>query len=503
MAAQQGMDAAARGAPASLHQPLLVAGAALFAVVLVAGGSASARNASLGLALATGLVGLGAIARFAPRTLCDLLLLCLAGSIAIPIDKNFAYHDHLGGWPGLRVSVADVPLVLLAAVATLGVLLGRIENTIPRRVWALMAGLLFWYTAAALGAPNRTLAGFELAATLHAFLIAWIVASLFRRNLLGAILALIALQVTVHGAFAIAQGVTGRPIGATLVGKVIFTELVKFRVGDEAQLRPAGLFMHPIVLADYFVVTLPLLVARLATQRGIAMRLLLFVAVVTGAAGLVFSLARGAWISLTVAMAVLAGLALRCRLLGARQLRAIAIGGFALALVFGAIFAPRIYDRFTKADPTSLASRFDMNRIAFRMIAANPVFGTGLNNYILTSPRYDREGVMRDLRAPVHNLYFLEAAEAGIPALLLFLALFGSFLLAGLHYLPRMHDPELAWIVASLLAVLVGLLITQLADFSFRLEPLRSTIWLEVGLLFGVLHADRKQRAADHPVARV
>jgi len=503
VAAQERLDAAARGAPAFPHLPLLIAGAALFAVLLVAGGSASALNASLGLALAAGLVGLGAIARFAPRTLCGVLLLCLAGSIAIPIDKSFAYHDHLGGWPGLRFAVADIPLLLLAVVAPLGALLGRIESGIPRRVVALMALLLFWYTAAALGAPNKTLAGFEIAATLHSFLIAWIVASLFRRNLLGAILALLALQVTVHGAFAIAQGVTGRPIGTTLVGELIVTDLVKFHLGGEAELRPAGLFPHPIVLATYLVITLPLLAARLATQRGIAMRLLLLAAIVTGGAGLVFSLARGAWISLTVAMVVLAVLALRSRLLGARQLRAIAIGGFALALVFGAAFAPRIYNRFTKADPSSLASRFDMDRIALRMIAANPVFGTGPNNYILTSPAYDTEGTMSDFHAPVHNVYFLEAAESGIPALLLLLALFGSFLLTGLHYLPRMHDPELAWVVAALLAALVGLLVTQLADFSARLEPLRSMIWFQVGLLFGVLQADRMHRVAGRPAARV
>lgn len=501
MAAQEGLDAAARGAPASLHQPLLVAGAALFAVVLVAGGSASARNASLGLALATGLVGLGAIARFAPRTLCDLLLLCLAGSIAIPIDKNFAYHDHLGGWPGLRFAAADLALVLLAVMAALGALLGRVENGIPRRVVALMAMLLVWYAASALGARNQTLAAFEIVATLHAFLIALLVASLFRRSLLGAIIALIALQVIVHAGFAIAQGVTGRPIGFSLVGSV--AELMKFQAGPEDLIRPSGLFMHPIVLGTYLVITLPLLAARLATQRGVAMRLLLLVAVAVGSAGLVFSLSRGAWISLMLAMALLGVLALRCRLLSRRQVRNLVFGGAALALVFGAAFAPRIYDRLTKADPSSLASRFDMNRIALRMIAANPVLGGGLNNYILTSPTYDPEGVMWDFRAPVHNFYLLEAAESGIPALLLFLALAGSFMLTGLHHLPRMHDPELAWVVAALLAALVGLLVTQLADFSFRLEPLRSAIWLEVGLLFGALQADRKLRPAGRPVARV
>jgi hypothetical protein len=46
-----------------------------------------------------------------------------------------------------------------------------------------------------------------------------------------------------------------------------------------------------------------------------------------------------------------------------------------------------------------------------------------------------------------------------------------------------------------LVAGLVGLLVTQVADFSARLEPLRSMIWFEIGLLFGVVHADQAQRA--------
>ena len=106
MAAEERLDAAARNAPPSSHLSLLVIGAAIFAVLLVAVGSASPSGAYLSLAVATGLVGVGAVARFAPRTLCDVLLLCFAGSVAIPIDKTFVYHDHLGGWPGLRFAVS-------------------------------------------------------------------------------------------------------------------------------------------------------------------------------------------------------------------------------------------------------------------------------------------------------------------------------------------------------------------------------------------------------------
>jgi F0F1-type ATP synthase assembly protein I len=64
-----------------------------------------------------------------------------------------------------------------------------------------------------------------------------------------------------------------------------------------------------------------------------------------------------------------------------------------------------------------------------------------------------------------------------------------------------MRDRELQWIVAALVAGLIGILFAQISDFSFRLEPLRSMIWLEVGLLFGVLQVDRIPRVAGHRAA--
>lgn len=488
-----GLDGATPRAPHSSQIPLLAAGGAVFAIVLVAAGSASARNATLVLGMVSGLAGLGAIVRFAPQTACDCLLLLLAATVAIPIDGHLAYREHIGGWPGFRIALADVATYLLFALVLLGTWIGRVTNVIPRRILLLMAVVLFWYAVSALGSKDRVLSIFEIAGTAHSFLLAWIVASLFRRDLLGAILAMIALSVLLHGGFAIAQGVTGRPIGAGWFGAT--SELEPLSLGHEHLVRPGGLFMHPIVFATFLVITLPLLAARLATQRGFFARCWLLAALAIGAVGLLLSLSRGAWISAVIATAVLGVLALRSRLLSPRQVRNIVFTGVALALVFGAAFAPRIYDRFVKSDPSALSSRFDMNTIAFRMIADHPVLGTGINNYTLNLPHYDTKGLMKDFLGPVHNLYFLEAAEVGIPGLLLLITLFGSFLAMGLHQLPRMQDPALQWVAAALLAGLVGLLVTQVADFSARLEPLRSMIWFEIGLLFGVVQADRAQRA--------
>jgi len=481
---------------------LVAAAAALVAAVLAAVGTGSSRRALLALGALAGLVGLGAIARFAPRRTADCLLVAGALLVAIPVDAYLGYREHVGGWPGLRISVSDVFLVLLVPLALLGAWLGRVRSAIPFPVLALGAALLLHYALATLAAPRRDLALFELAATLHGFGLAALVAALVRRDLIGWLVGVLALQVLVHSAFAVAQGVTGRPIGAGLLGArdLVLAETLE---GGAMRLRPAGLFAHPIVYATSLVVTLPLLAVGPFLRRSRALGVLCLAALALGLAGLLLSLSRGAWISAIAAFALLGALALRRRLLTVAQLRLLAGTALAAGLVFGVAFGPRVYERLTRSDAGNVDVRLDLNAIAWRMALANPLLGSGLNNFVETMEPFDPKDVMEYFPAPAHNLYLLEAAEAGLPALALWLALFGAILATALRRLPRL-DREAQWLAAALTAGLAGFLVSQLADFSHRLEPLRSLIWLEIGLLLGVVRLGRRGapplRAARAPV---
>lgn len=469
---------------------LVAAIGAAIAVVLVVAGTGSTRRAALVLGGLGGLVGLGAIARFAPRRTVDALLIAGTLLVAIPVDSYLGYREHVGGWPGLRISVSDLAFVLLAPLALLGVRLGRVRNAIPPVVLALAAALLVQYGLSALAAPRRDLALFELASTLHAFVLAALVAALVRRDQIGWLVGVLAVQVLVHSAFAVAQGVTGRPIGAGLLGGQDLV-LAEALTGGSTLLRPAGLYAHPIVYAMSLVTTLPLLAVVPFLRRARLLTWLCAGALLAGLAGLLLSLSRGAWLSAIAAFALLGALALRHRLLSTAQLRAIVGTAAAAGLVFGIAFGPRVYDRLTRSDAGNVDVRFDLNAIAWRMTLANPLLGAGLNNFVETMEPFDPKDVMEYFPAPAHNLYLLEAAEAGLPALALWLALFGTILAIALRGL-RHLDRETRWIAAALAAGLAGFLVSQLADFSHRLEPLRSLLWLEIGLLFAVLRIGRR-----------
>jgi O-antigen ligase len=254
------------------------------------------------------------------------------------------------------------------------------------------------------------------------------------------------------------------------------------------RLRPSGFFMHPIVYADFLFLALPFVAIGTAVVKARLGRWLLGATTLIGLAGLALTLSRGAWLSSAVAAAVLLWLSVRLRLADRRALRRIALVGLVAVMIGAALFGPRVWQRLTQSDTGNVDVRFDLNRIALRMVVDRPLHGQGLNAFVETMERF----VKSYFPAPVHNLYLLEAAEAGIPALLLLLGVLGVAILNPLRRVGRIEDPLLRAVVAAAVAGLCGLAVSQLADFSFKLEPLRTLIWAIIGLAFGALGAGEK-----------
>jgi O-antigen ligase len=241
------------------------------------------------------------------------------------------------------------------------------------------------------------------------------------------------------------------------------------------------------VYADMLLLMLPVLLAGCFVPGGRVWKSALIGALLIGSAGLALTLSRGAWISTAVAGMVLIVIAMHQRLLTRRQLGHLAAGLALAALIVVPPIAKRTYERITASNESNLTVRFEVNWIAVSMIKAHPLTGIGLSNFIPVMSHYDPTNVMRRFPATVHNLYLLEGAEAGVPGALLVMALFGVVLAMAWRRLPMMRrDRGAAWVAAAIVAGTTGFLVSQLADFSHRLEPLRSVIWMNLGLLFAL-----------------
>ena len=416
--------------------------------------------------------------------LSDLLAVAGVALMTVPLDTYLLFREHVGGWPGLRVSVADLALMALVPSVLLGVWAGRVRNVIPRPVLVLYALLLAQYALSAFGAADRVLASFEIASAVHALLVALVIGAVFRRRLLPPALLAMALLIVVHTVFAVAQTATGRPVGAEWFGGG--TPIAETLETGVTRIRPSGLFDHPIVYADALLLSLPMFFAGLFVREGRLWRAAMSGAMVVALGGLALSLSRGAWISTIVAGVVLMAIVWRQRMLPRAELLRIAGGALLGAAVLAAVFARPVIERLTESNEGNLSVRFELNWIALSMVEAHPFAGVGLSNFLEVMDRYDPTNVMRRFPATVHNVYLLEAAEAGVPAAVLFVAMFAAVLWTGFRRLPSIDDAGSKWVAAAILAGLAGFLVTQLADFSHRLEPLRSLIWTDIGLLFAL-----------------
>ncbi|HVT16752.1 MAG TPA: O-antigen ligase family protein [Thermoanaerobaculia bacterium] len=457
----------------------------LVAVVLATATFQQLPMALLTLLALTAVAALAAVLVFARRRWISVVYLSSLALVSLPIDKYLGYRDHVGGWPGLRVAAADLLMLCLLPSVVLGWRSHGSPRPLPRSLIFVYGLLLAWYALSSLGAPRRDLAAFEMASAVHALLLAFCAAALFRRTYLAPILIVLAAQLTLHSSFAWAQAITGRSLGLGLGRGPAALVLESFE-GGEQRIRPAGLFDHPIVYADSLLLGLPILVAGVYGTRS-RLRIGLGCAVAFGLSGLVLTLSRGAWISSALAMVLLVVLAWRCGLLDLRALRRSLGTGLAVLALVSLLFGPLIVQRFAASREGNLRVRFELNGIALRMIAAHPFVGVGLNNFIPAMAAYDPHDVRRYFPAVVHNLYLLEAAESGLPGLLLFLALWGLMLAIAWRRLTSLEEPSLQWFALGIVAALSGFLFSQLTDFSHRLEPLRSVVWVDIGLLFGSL----------------
>ncbi len=452
-------------------------------LVLAAAGVGDLRAAIVVLGCVASITLFSALLVLAPGRAADVLAVCAIAAVTVPIDKYLLFEQHVGGWPGIRVALADLPLLALVPVYVIGRATRRLRVKLPRYVIGLYLLWMIWATVAALGAARPRLAGFEVASMAHALVVAALVSAFASRRLLSVVLGVLAAQVVVHTGFAAAQVVTGRNVGASwFQGASVVQEALE---GGAVRIRPSGLFDHPIVYADMLLLIVPILLAAAVMHRSMAVRAGLLAAAGLGLTGLALTLSRGAWIGTAVALTFLLAWMVRVRVITRHVLnRLLLVVGLA-AIVLGAAFGPRAYERFTRSNEGNLRVRFELNWIAWNMIAAHPVAGIGPSHFIDEMARFDPTNVKKYFPATVHNLYLLEASETGIPGLLLCLSVFGAVIVTGAR-LPTGMDPLARLVAMAIVSGLIGFLFTQLADFSHRIEPLRSLIWTEVGLLFAL-----------------
>ena len=174
--------------------------------------------------------------------------------------------------------------------------------------------------------------------------------------------------------------------------------------------------------------------------------------------GVMLSYSRGAMVSLTAGLAWLA-----IRHVPRKQ--AIGLVGVLVVVVL-AMAGQQVREEYLSTmeyrEDVTAQLRFDSWQAAWRIAMENPILGVGIRNANIYSENFGSDRYGRT----IHNQYLQTAADAGIPAMLLFIAILGTVMLC-LQRARRLARETLAGLAheRSTLAV-----------------ELRQSVWMSVGL---------------------
>jgi O-antigen ligase len=342
---------------------------------------------------------------------------------------------------------------------------------------------------------GRLLGGFVTLAGLS------MVTSVYR----GASLTAVAQYAAWLAAFALAADLARRPGGAArllaaVLGGASLAAVIGLRQTLENGLRGSwywrafGTFVQPNLFASCLLFALPLALSfylrgrgRAAFAAGGAALLLLCELMFTGSRGAVYTLPLV--LLLFIALAAWLGL-LRSRESWARFGLLLALGGIVASLstsslrarnvAFGEATVPDLLCGQQQVGGTSESNAF--RRLTWsatlRMARERPLFGFGAGTFVYAYPRYAVAGFTRT----AHESYLQHAAEAGIPAALVWVAALAAAFWALLR---ARQAPEVAWWAPGVAAALAASAAHNLIDYSWYVAGTALPFWSLLGLAAG------------------
>ncbi|MCU1537270.1 MAG: hypothetical protein JWP82_1621, partial [Humibacillus sp.] len=404
-------------------------------------------------------------------------------SLTFVLHKSIGVQDleQSGGAISVYITTFDVLVLFLYGLwAREGTLVADVREALREPIiWLPLLGVVLLLPSL-LGAPSLGHALAELVRMGWMFLLYLYVAVRVRTaRHIWAVLAGLVTFVAVELVVVVLQWRTGGVLGLSFLG--VPQSLGERTTDAQAIGRPFGTIIHPVFMAAALGTTAMLALAFAIHRRRSLVRVTAGVSYLACLACMWVSQTRASFVAVLGVSAVLLVHGIRVRAIPWSAVRTGALVATAgLVVGFPAISA-KLADNFgTGHFWTEIDSRLQMNDIAGTMIADHPLLGVGLGNYELVLPRYEQNPVIF-FGHPVHNLYLLTLAEAGIVGLI------GLVLVGIANYdvairLGRTVDPLLRPLGIGVAAAMAFLMIEELLGFSLRQDIPLALYWLLAGL---------------------
>lgn len=423
------------------------------------------------------------------------------------LDVNFFSEAwYRGTTRGLQFSLMHI----FAFALLVGCLFGRMEaERRPRWFWpgslGVMLVYLFYSAVSVITSEPKLFGAFELSKILGSILVFLAAAAYVRTKREWTVLILaLGCAVTFEGLWAVKQ---------------------KFITHLD---RVAGTLDHPNSLSMYFCMCAPVLIAVAYAGWSTWLRWFAGISAAFAAVGLLLTVSR-AGIPVFAAVGLATFVLCASWKFSFRMIITRAAMGAALCLVIIAL-SGQIMQRYGTASlhEEYLDESVDGRGVYLRLaknIVSDHFFGVGLNNWSYHVSRtygpqlgynfedydylnavYGTTNIGRVygdayLAAPAHNLAALTLGELGIPGLLIFLFMWGSWFWMGLPFLFGRRDDPMRTIGVGLFFAVCGAFGQSITEWIFRQPGILMTFHILMGSLAAVAYARREERKRQAVIA--
>jgi O-antigen ligase len=222
-------------------------------------------------------------------------------------------------------------------------------------------------------------------------------------------------------------------------------------------LRPYATFPHPNVLAGFLLITMIIVFKGLSLTKKTFEKIIFISTILIGTTALFLSLSR---ISILLWIVIL-GFNIFTYFKRVDRRKIFILSVIFILSIFFILFSNLLWFRYLDLLKGGEAVDFrkDLFIQSFNMLKQNPIFGVGLNNFLVNLPYFEKGSSVVFLQ-PVHNIFLLVLTETGILGFLFFLFfLFKTF--------KRIKDFSKKYLRDFRFQALVAILVIGLFDHYF------------------------------------
>ena len=416
-----------------------------------------------------------------------LLLLGILLETSFAVDINLFYQEAVrvrGALSGISLSVTTVCLGILYLLWLADIFTRK--TTPPRDLLRASLPLGLYVVCAWLswvGAADRFISLSELFIISQTFLLyVYIVGTVRSQDEILACFSTLLWSVILHAGVLIFAALTQQDFSF-----FVFSTQSHDNIGAHETFRSGGLLGSPNHAASYFSLLLAPALSLLCLRPRWRQQWLAIAALGLGGIALLLTFSRGGWLAASLS---LLGLCLMAIARGWLSVKVLCLVGL-LGLGIGLPFSEQLVLRFFGDDGGSAQSRVPLMKLAFQMVAANPLFGVGANNFSVVMQNYMTRDLMSEWIFTVHNKYLLVWAETGTLALIAFVSFLVSTLRRGWRASQR--TTRLAPLALGIVFAIVGQSTHMFVDIFHSRQQIQ-LLWLVAALLTCISLLHRESR---------